>query len=135
MVRPAMLYGMETVPVTKRNEKQMEVAEMKILRFSLGITRLDKVKNSEVKERLKMGELSKKISESRLRWYGHVHRREQQHVTRKVQDLKIGKRRRGRPKRRWKDCVEEDMKTKGIRKEDAKNRKIWKMKIHTSHPS
>ena len=35
IVRPALLYGMETVAVTKTQEKRMEVAEMKKLRFSI----------------------------------------------------------------------------------------------------
>ena len=33
-VRPAMLYGLETVALTKRQEADMEVAELKMLRFS-----------------------------------------------------------------------------------------------------
>ena len=41
-VRPAMLYGMEVVSVTKKQENKMEVAEMKMLRFSLG-----KIKNEQ----------------------------------------------------------------------------------------
>ena len=36
-VRPAMLYGLETVALLKR---QMEVAELKMLPFSLGVTRI-----------------------------------------------------------------------------------------------
>ena len=39
IARPAMLYGMETVAMTKRQERKMEVAEMKMLRFSLGVTK------------------------------------------------------------------------------------------------
>ena len=38
-VRPAMMYGLEAVALTKRQEAEMEVAELKILRFSLGVTR------------------------------------------------------------------------------------------------
>ena len=30
-VRPAMLYGLETVALTKRQEEEMEVAELKIV--------------------------------------------------------------------------------------------------------
>ena len=33
-VRPAMLYGLETVVLMKRQEADMEVAELKMLRFS-----------------------------------------------------------------------------------------------------
>ena len=44
-VRPAMLYGLETVALTKRQEAEMEAAELKMLRFSLGVTRMDKLRN------------------------------------------------------------------------------------------
>ena len=47
MVRPAMLYGMEAVAVTKAQERKMEVAEMKMLRFSIGTTRLDRIRNED----------------------------------------------------------------------------------------
>ena len=45
--RPAMMYGMERVAVRKMQERKMNIAEMKILRFSLGRTRLEKMIPSE----------------------------------------------------------------------------------------
>ena len=36
VVRPAMMYGLETVAVTKKQVEEMEVAEMKMLRFAIG---------------------------------------------------------------------------------------------------
>ena len=36
VVRPAMLYELETVAVTKKQVEEMEVAEMKMLRFAMG---------------------------------------------------------------------------------------------------
>ena len=49
-----------------------------------------------------MGEISKKVQESRLKWYGHVLRREDEYVGKRVMGMEVpGKRRRGRPKRRW----------------------------------
>ena len=39
----AMLYGLETVSLTKRQEAEIEVAELKMLRFQLGVTRMDKI--------------------------------------------------------------------------------------------
>ncbi|XP_047480558.1 uncharacterized protein LOC125033219 [Penaeus chinensis] len=72
IVRPAMLYGMEAVAVTKGQERKMEVAEMRMLRFSLGKTRLDRVRNSTIREAIGVGELEKKLRECRLRWLGHV---------------------------------------------------------------
>ena len=48
-VRPAMLDGLETVALTKRQEAKMEVAELKMLQFSLGVTRMDKIRNEYIR--------------------------------------------------------------------------------------
>ena len=48
VVRPAMLYGLETVPLTKKQE-----AELVVLRFSLRVTRMDKIKNEFIRGLLK----------------------------------------------------------------------------------
>ena len=48
-VRQAMLYGLETVAQTKRQEAEMKVAELKMLRFSLGVTRMDKIRNAYIR--------------------------------------------------------------------------------------
>ena len=44
-VRPAMLYGMETVAVTERQAGKLEVAELKMVRWAVGVTRKDKIRN------------------------------------------------------------------------------------------
>ena len=40
-----MVYGLETVSVTKKQVEEMEIAEMKTLRFAMGVTRKDKIRN------------------------------------------------------------------------------------------
>ena len=35
VVKPTMVYGLETVAVTKKQVEEMEVAEMKMLRFAI----------------------------------------------------------------------------------------------------
>ena len=55
-------------------------------------------------------EISKKVQESRLKWYGHVSRREEEYVGKRVMVMDVpGKRRRGRPKRRWLDNIKNDL--------------------------
>ncbi|KAK3538125.1 hypothetical protein QTP70_030292 [Hemibagrus guttatus] len=76
VVRPAMLYGLETVSLSKRQESELEVAELKMLRFSLGVTRLDRIRNEYIRETAHVGRLGDKVREARLRWFGHVQRRE-----------------------------------------------------------
>ena len=45
VVRPAMVYGLETVAVTKKQLEEMEVAEIKMLWFAMEVTRKDKIRN------------------------------------------------------------------------------------------
>ena len=40
---PAMMYGMEAVFVKKINERRMEVAEMRMLRWMCGVTKEDRI--------------------------------------------------------------------------------------------
>ncbi|KAK3540325.1 hypothetical protein QTP70_029588, partial [Hemibagrus guttatus] len=76
VVRPAMLYGLETVSLKKRQESELEVAELKMLRFSLGVTRLDRIRNEYIRGTAHVGRLGDKVREARLRWFAHVQRRE-----------------------------------------------------------
>ena len=109
MVLPAMVYSMGTAVITKSQERKLMVMEMKVLRFMLGITRLDRAKNEEVRKKLNTGEVSTKSREVRLRWAGHVWRREESYVGQRMMGMLMGIRRRGRPKRRWKNNIKEDM--------------------------
>jgi len=42
-----------------------------------------------------------------------------------------GNRPRGRPKKRWMDCVNCDMEALGQSKDDALNRELWRRKVQT----
>ena len=135
VVRPAMVYGLETVAVTKKQVEEMEVAEMKMLRFAMGVTRKDKMRNEHIRSTVKVEQLGMKMREGRLRWYGHVMRRDQEYVGRKMMEMELpGKRRRGRPKRRFLDVAKEDMGEVGAKETDVEDRKMWRMMIRCGHP-
>ena len=135
MVRPAMVYGLETVAVTKKQVEEMEVAEMKMLRFAMGVTRKDKIRNEHIRSTVKVEQLGMKMREGRLRWYGHVMRRDQEYVGKKMMEMELaGKRKRGRPNRRFLDALKEDMREVGVKKSDVEDRKMWRMMIRCGHP-
>ncbi|KAK3564226.1 hypothetical protein QTP86_011199 [Hemibagrus guttatus] len=127
VVRPAMLYGLETVSLRKRQESELEVAELKMLRFSLGVTRLDRIRNEYIRGTAHVGRLGDKVREARLRWFGHVQRRESEYTGRRMLDMELpGRRQRGRPKRRYMDGINEDMKLVGASVEDSEDRDRWR---------
>ncbi|KAK3514971.1 hypothetical protein QTP70_000740 [Hemibagrus guttatus] len=135
VVRPAMLYGLETVSLRKRQESELEVAELKMLRFSLGVTRLHRIRNEYIRGTAHVGRLGDKVREARLRWFGHVQRRESEYIGRRMLDMKLpGRRQRERPKRRYIDGINEDMKLVGARVEDAEDRDRWREMIRCGDP-
>ena len=115
VVRPAMMYGAETWAVKKAHEKKLDMAEMRMLRW--------RIRNERIRGTTKVGEISKKVQESRLKWYGHVSRSEDEYVGKRVMGMEVpGKRRRGRPKRRWLDSIRNDLSERGLSDEDAQDR-------------
>ena len=135
IVRSALMYGLETVALTKKQEKELEVAELRMLRFALGVTRMDKIKNEYIRGSAQVVQLGEIVRQARLRWYGHVMRRDKLYVGRKVMDMELpGKRRRGRPKRRYMDAVKEDMKVVGAKERDALDRAKWGRIIRCGNP-
>ena len=46
-----------------------------------------------------MGKVSRKIRKARLRWFGHVLRREESNVGNRVRGMVVSKKRRGKPEK------------------------------------
>ena len=92
VMRPTIVYGLETVAVTKKQVKEMEVVQMKMLRFAMGVTRKDKIKNEYIRSTVKVEQFGMKMREVRLRWYGHVMRRDQEYVGRKMIEMELPER-------------------------------------------
>ncbi|KAD6795909.1 hypothetical protein E3N88_06805 [Mikania micrantha] len=98
-IRPAMMYSTDCWPIKKNQARKLETAEMRMLRWMCGHTRLDRIRNEVFREKLQVANISEKIREGRLRWFGHVKRRSQLAPVRKVVLLTVeGKRGRGRPR-------------------------------------
>ena len=129
VVRPAMLYGTKTVAVTERQVGKMEVAELKTVRWALGGTRKDKIRNEYVRGTAKIAKLGDKLRNARLRWYGHVKKREEGYVGKTIMEMAVvpGGRKSGRPRGRWMDLAREDMKRIGAKEGDEVDREKWKI--------
>ncbi|VFQ63202.1 unnamed protein product [Cuscuta campestris] len=76
VVRPAMLYGAECWAVKKTHVRRLHAAEMRMLRWMCGKTRLDRISNEVIRRQVGMAPVEDKLREARLRWFGHVRRRD-----------------------------------------------------------
>ena len=126
-VRPAMLYGAETWASKKAQEERLNVTEMKMLRWMSGVTKVDRIRNERIRGTVKVIEISKKVQERRLQWYGHVMRRDEDYVGKRVMRMEVqGTRGRGRPRRRWQDCINDDLRERGLTGDEVHERSRWK---------
>ncbi|EYC21189.1 hypothetical protein Y032_0020g45 [Ancylostoma ceylanicum] len=127
VVRAVALYGAECWAVTEEVERRLSGMEMKMLRCMAGITRLDRICNQDIRQRFGVAPITDKLREARLRWYDHVLRAESGSVWKIGFNLDVtGKRPRGRLKQRWMDTLHADLKTVGMRPDQAHDRTKWR---------
>ncbi|GKA98950.1 hypothetical protein Tco_0826887, partial [Tanacetum coccineum] len=129
-IRPAMLHRSECWPITKALANRMEVAELRILRWTCGKIMLDKIPNGVYRVELEVESIINKMREGRLRRFGHVKRRPQSAPVRRVEPLVVDRlRRRGRLKLRLEDIVKLDMKELLLSEDMTSNRNEWRARI------
>ena len=104
-------------------EARLEVNEMRMPRWMCGVTRRDEIRDEHIGGTTRVVQASKKITEKRLKWYGHVRGMKEEHIVRRMLDVETpGKRRRGRRNRRWKGACKGDMTQAGLKEDNATNR-------------
>ena len=91
------------------------------------MTRRDKIRNEHIRGTTRVVQASKKITEKRLKWYGHVRIMKEEHIVRRMLDVDItGKRRRHL---RMKDVCKRDMTEVGLKEDNTTNRAELKNKL------
>ena len=69
----------------------------RMLRMICGVMLKDKVESTVIALRVGVDNLEENLRQKRLRWFGHIARRDEEVEIKKVFELKIGQRKRGRP--------------------------------------
>ena len=103
---------------------------MKVLRWIGGVTKLDRIRNERISEIAKVGEISKKVQESSLKWYGNVLRREEACVGKSVIVIEVRwKRRSESPKRKFMYNIRNDLSERELSGDETQCRINWKRLI------
>ena len=122
-------YGAELWEISKRNKTRIKAMEMEFWRRSCQLTRMDKVRNTEIRARMGIDiDIIETIEVKRLKWYGHIQRMSEERWPKKICEwTPENRRKRGRPRQAWKDDVFEAMENRGLTKEDWRDRQLWKL--------
>ncbi|KAI5716778.1 hypothetical protein M8J76_012324 [Diaphorina citri] len=102
-VLPSLLYGCESWVFKKQYINKLRRVVRRMERAILGVTLRDRKRNTWVRERTKMIDVGTRMWELKCNWIGHVLRRNDDRWTKEILSWKPegGKRRRGRPRKRW----------------------------------
>lgn len=132
IIRPTVIYGSETWTLTQKQEKMLITWERKILRAIFGPIREGDVwrrrYNHEIAKLFKEKDIINYIKSKRIQWLGHIERMDNSRGTKKIFKGQCqGQRKRGRPRKRWIDEVEKDLKAIKITnwKTKARDRRLW----------
>ena len=125
-----MLYGSECWPTKKIRVQRLMVAEMRMIRWMCGYTRVDRISNGVIRDLVKVAPIEDKLREVRLRWFGHVKMNANAPVSRCERiNVPNGKRGKGRPKKSSDEVIREGLKVVGLSEDLAQDRRLWRAKI------
>jgi len=129
-VQSVLVYGSETWPMKLEDMHRLERNERMMVRWMCGVTLKDKKSSAALLSRLGIDCVEEIVRRGRLRWFGHLERKNDDEWVKKCRNLKVeGEKCRGRGKKTWDDCLTEDMRKLCLRREDAQNRGVWRSVI------
>jgi hypothetical protein len=133
IIRPLVAYGEETSCLAANDRNSLGVWERKVLRKIYGLVCENGAwrirTNTELMELCDELDIVTKVKWMRLRWLGHVERISDDRSTEKLYSNKPeGLRLVRRPRKRWLDEVEQNLKQMAVRgwRRRTKNRDEWR---------
>ena len=95
----------------------------------------DRKRNDDIRRILGVSCVTDKVREARLRWYGHVQRREEDDCVKRILEANVGgQQSRGRQRKRWIDVVKYNMEDLQLNMEDAEHRAEWRRRTRVADP-
>ena len=115
---------------------KLERTQSAMVRWMCGVTLKDRKNTEELQSRLGVEGISVVIRRGRLRWFGHIERKDKEDWVSKCCSLEIGGMKgKGRGRKTWNECVKDDMRTFRLRAVDAQDRAGWRQRVwETSNP-
>jgi hypothetical protein len=133
-VRSVMVYGSETWAMKVDDMQRLKRTERMMVQWMCGVTLKNKKSSEELREYLGIESVTDVVRRGRLRWFGHVERKSKDDCMLACTYMEVvGDRKRGRGRKTWRECVNDDMKKLGLKKEEAQDRLAWRKGILGKH--
>jgi hypothetical protein len=131
IVKGVLIYGAETWSLYEDDRMRIYSTEMDALRRSARISKLDRRTNEYITEKMDTPDIIlDEINRKQIIWYGHVERTDPTRLQKIMINWKPkGRKKRGRPRRTWKDGIYTAMSERGLRMGEWNNRRQWNMEV------
>ena len=136
MIRPVVTYACETWNISANDALKLRIFERNIIRKIYGAVEENgywrRRTNKEIDDILQKEDIVRFVKAQRIRWIGHVERMNDNRISRRIYTASMtGRRKQGRPRKRWKDEIVEDLRIVKVRgwKEKAKDRTEWRQVV------
>ena len=99
-----------------------------------GKTKRYRIKNEEIRNKLRVSSIVNNLRECRLRFFGHVQKRPKDAPVRRIENLNIGDlvKRKGKLLKIWMQVIRKDMIVKGFVEEMVLDKNEWRRSIRTN---
>ncbi|KAJ4425680.1 hypothetical protein ANN_27876 [Periplaneta americana] len=106
LARPVLTYGSEAWTIRKANDQRLTTAEMRFMRRTAGCSLLEHRKNVDILQELKMDPVVNFVQQYRHQWKKHAERMDRTRWPKQILTyVPRGKRKLGRPRKRWHETV------------------------------
>ena len=99
-----LLYGSETWPAKSEDIQRLDRTESAMIRWMCGSSVDDNSSSARLRSKLGITPITELVSRGRLRWFGHVSRKDEADWLKRVQNLVVdprGASLRSRPPKSW----------------------------------
>lgn len=128
LVRNVIIYGAEVWTLNTKLKGKLRSTEMDCLRRSARCSRLDRIRNEEIRRRMQyQNSIVDFVHNKQLTWYGHVRRMGDERIPKQILEwIPTGRRKRGRPVVTWMEEIGREMRQRGLEERDWEERSEWR---------
>ena len=92
--------------------------------------------SNELRDRLRIPNITEVLCKNRLRWFGHVMRMDAGNLASACRHIVIeGKREQGRPRKKWSQLISNDLRRMKLNPKLAQDRRLWRRAIMRPRPT
>ena len=107
------------------------VIDRAMIRWTCNVRLKDQISSDSLLRKLGINNIQTLLRYNRLRWFGHVVRNDG--CINSITEFEVvGQRGRGRPKKTWKDTINNDLRHWKLSRADPANRMEWRKKLRTN---